>query len=91
MTQFENDIHPSFESAEKYIGTATRALTEANAEPERVKIYHNGRIYLDIPLMNGRLVCPVKVNRGLWQVEIWGSYQDETTRCLFTSETIEKK
>lgn len=91
IAKIKNANDSNYDSAASYIGAATRALTEADAEPARVKIYHNGTIYLDLPLTKGRLVCPVQVNTGLWQVEIWGNYKEECNKCLLTSEPILKK
>lgn len=78
------------ESAEAYIGAATRALIEVNAKPDRVKIFHDGNIYLDIPLTKGRFICPITVNRGLWQIEIWGQNEDERSKCLLSSDAVHK-
>lgn len=83
-------MEPVYETAAEYVGAAARALTEVEAEPERIKIYHNGDVYLDLPLVEGRLICPVKVKQGLWQFEIWGKYQNLANRCLHTSEPFQK-
>ena len=91
ISKIKQTIKMNDESAEAYIGAATRALTEVNAKPDRVIVYHDGSIYLDIPLTKGRLICPVGANCDCWKIEIWGKYGDERSKCLFTSDTVRKK
>ncbi|AQS53684.1 hypothetical protein BW727_101317 [Jeotgalibaca dankookensis] len=85
-------IHSTEVRAESCIDAATKALYSMNAQPERVKVFHNGNIYLDIPIIKGRIRCPINVEEGSIKIEIWGKkpkskFQFEPSSC-FIKESV---
>lgn len=78
-------IHSTEVRAESCIDAATKALYSMNAQPKRVKVFHNGNIYLDIPIIKGRIRCPINLEEGSIKIEIWGKKSKKKNKFQFES------
>ncbi|MGP6139892.1 CehA/McbA family metallohydrolase [Jeotgalibaca sp. A127] len=64
------------------------AFTPFNPRANRVKIIHNGEVYLDIPITEEKITLSLHLQPGYVRLELWGAIKDKTNELLLVSNPI---